>query len=89
MIPRPTVLVLNTAVPISPIFPCLTFNAFRKTDYHFDHVDVIQSCFEGLVVLYFWLLCVYNISSKLKIHPYPTVNIIYTAIIREESELTS
>lgn len=58
MIPRPTVLVLNTAVPISPIFPCLTFNVFRKTDYHFDHVDVIQSCFEGLVVLLLAALCV-------------------------------
>lgn len=56
--PRPTALVLNTAIPISPISPCLTFNAFRKTDPHFDHVDVIQGCFEGLVVLLLAALCV-------------------------------
>ena len=49
--PRPTVFVLNTAISNSPIFPCLTFSAFRKTDCHFDHVDVIQGCFEGLVIL--------------------------------------
>lgn len=37
---RPTVL----DVPNSPIFS----NAFRKTDYHFDHIDVIQGFLRAL-----------------------------------------
>lgn len=77
--PRHTVLVLSTGIPNSPLSSCLSFNAFRRTDRHFCHTDVIWGCFEELVILFLAALHVYYIK-RIKIHPYPTFTMTCTAI---------
>lgn len=46
------ILVLNMDIPNSPVSFGLTSNAFRKIDCHFYRIDVIQDCFEELVILF-------------------------------------
>lgn len=49
--PRHTVLALNMDIANSPVSSCLISNPSRKTNGHFYHIDVIQGCFEELVIL--------------------------------------